>query len=291
MTGTYVFLRTNYLVCVALMTPYVLLLFHLLYALDFRSVLSDRVIDTAIGSGIAFIASIFIVPSWEREQITDYMVRILEANAAYFRDVSAAFLGKPVTLTQYKLSRKHAFVALANLSDAFNRILSEPRNKRNQADKMHQFVVSNHMLTSHIATLAYYALPMPGKYSGPIYQPVIKVMLTRMENTIAFLQERSITDEGVTGKEELRILNEKMNVLMDQRKSELERGVMASDTRKQLSGFKPIVDQFNFIAKVTADIEKLSQSLRTPTPQPPEGGVKASLSPKAFLKEKTGLPI
>jgi uncharacterized membrane protein (TIGR01666 family) len=289
MTGTYVFLRTNYLICVALLTPYVLLLFHLLYALDFRSVLSERVMDTAIGSAIAFIASIFIVPSWEHEQITDYMIGILEANAAYFRDVSAAFLGRPVTITQYKLSRKESFVALANLSAAFNRILSEPRSKGKQADKMHQFVVSNHMLTSHIATLAYYALSMPEKYVDPVYQPVINVLLMRLENTIAFLRERSVTDEGSTGKEELRILNEKMNALMDQRKAELERGIMASDIRRQLSGFKPVVDQFNFIAKVTADIEKLSRSLRTP--QPPEGGVKELTSSHSFLKEKTRRPI
>jgi hypothetical protein len=52
-----------------------------------------------------------------------------------------------------------------------------------------------------------------------------------------------------------------MNALMDQRKAELSQGIIESDTRRQLSGFKPIVDQFNFIAKVTADIEKLSQTL------------------------------
>jgi hypothetical protein len=103
---------------------------------------------------------------------------------------------------------------------------------------------------------------MPEKYADPVYQPVINVMLTRLENTIAFLREKSGTDEGSTGKEELRILNEKMNALMDRRKAELDRGIMASEIRRQLSGFKPVVDQFNFIAKVTADIEKLSQSLR-----------------------------
>jgi len=274
MIGTYVFLRTNYLVCVTLMTPYILLLFHLLYPLDFRSVLSDRVIDTAIGSAISFIASIFIVPSWEHEQITDYMIRILEANTAYFRDVSGAFLGRPATVTQYKLSRKHAFVALANLSDAFNRILSEPGNKLKQADRMHQFVVSNHMLTSHIATLSYYASPLPEKDADPAYQPVIRAMIARMENTIAFLQEKSRPGALVTGKEDLRILNEKMNTLMDQRKAELSQGIIESNTRRQLSGFKPIVDQFNFIAKVTADIAKLSQFLRPGalTPQSTEGG-------------------
>jgi hypothetical protein len=34
-----------------------------------------------------------------------------------------------------------------------------------------------------------------------------------------------------------------------------------SDTRSRLSELKPIVDQFNFIDKVSADIEKLSREL------------------------------
>jgi len=48
------------------MTPYVLLLFHLLYPYDFRTILSERVIDTVIGSAIAFVANIFLLPSRER---------------------------------------------------------------------------------------------------------------------------------------------------------------------------------------------------------------------------------
>ena len=91
------------------------------------------------------------------------------------------------------------------------------------------------------------------------------------------------TDEA-TGKEELRILNEKMNVLMDRRKAELGQGILDSDTRRQLSGFKPIVDQFNFIAKVTSDIEKLSQVL---VPEKLDGPVAAS--PAGPLEAKKAL--
>ncbi len=43
---------------------------------------------------------------------------------------------------------------------------------------------------------------------------------------------------------------------MQQRKAELDQGITESDTRKQLSKLKPIVDQFNFIDKVAADLGK-----------------------------------
>lgn len=277
MIGTYVFIRTNYLLCVTLMTPYVLLLFHLLYPADFRGILSDRVIDTVIGSAIAFLANIFIVPSWEREQIGDYMVGIIEANAAYFRDVAGAFLGEPASVLQYKLSRKNAFVALANLTDAFGRILSEPKRGRDQSGRMHQFVVSNHMLTSHIATLAYYEGPEAVAGQGAespamqadtsAYRPVVGEIEARLENTIVWLKGEVAVGQDITtatpapAKEGLRMLNDRMSSLVERRKAELEQGTTESATRKQLSGFKPIVDQFNFIDKVSVNIEKLSKEL------------------------------
>ena len=280
MIGTYAFIRINYLVCVALMTPYVLLLFHLLYPVDFRTVISDRVIDTAIGSAIAFLANIFIVPSWEHEQIVSYMAKIIEDNLRYFRDVSGAFLGKPVSVTQYKLSRKHAFVSLANLSDAFSRMLSEPRSKQRDAGSMHQFVVSNHMLTSHIATLAYYAQQLPAtKLAAPEYIPAVKVIGVRLENALKGLLHLPRTDVAAAGqgglspvaasREELKRLNQKVNTLMETRKEELNNAVTDSHTRRELSALKPIVDQFNFIDKVASDIEKLSAGVSYLNPAAP----------------------
>ncbi|HXB91087.1 MAG TPA: FUSC family membrane protein [Puia sp.] len=277
MMGTYVFLRTNYLVAVALTTPYVLLLFHLLYPTNFRTVITDRVIDTVIGSALAFLANIFIIPSWEHERITDYMVKVIRANADYFTDVAGVFTTRPGTLQRYKLSRKNAFVALANLSDAFDRMLSEPRSKRRPVGPMHQFVVSNHMLTSHIATLAYYLVPATGAagapnamaYADPAYQPLVEAISRRLENSVDIL-ENGFTNapEGAPAstapsQKGLRILNEKVNALMDQRKAELATSVTAyTPARKQLSELKPVADQFNFIAKISADIERLSRSIR-----------------------------
>jgi uncharacterized membrane protein YccC len=344
MMGTYVFIRTNYLVAVTMMTPYVLLLFHLLYPTDFHTILTDRVIDTLIGSALAFLANLLIIPSWEHERITDYMTRTIETNTAYFRDVAGIFLGRPA-VPEYKLSRQNAFVALANLSDAFGRMLSEPRRQQRQAEPLYQFVVSNHMLTTHIATLSYYLIPpagspasapanngpastsapasakgpasasaqgtavLPGagvKYADPAYQPVVDAIICRLENAMAILQDKagpaaapgsdrltgspgpaelpalgsapghdnSCIPVGVpgpsTGKEYLRILNDRVSALMEQRKSELEASATAyTPTRKQLAEFKPIADQFNFIDKVSADIEKLSRTIRPTTLLPP----------------------
>jgi uncharacterized membrane protein YccC len=238
MCCTYVFIRTNYLVSVTVMTPYVLLLFYLLYPTDFRSVISDRVIDTLIGSGLAFLASIAVIPNWEHERMTDFMTAALQTNIDYFRDVAVAFLGRPATVRQYKLSRKHAFVALANLSDAFGRMLSEPQRQQKKITEMHQFVVSSHMLTSYIATLAYYMDPLAMKYANPALQPIVDDITLRLESSVDILEER--TREGTASKP---------------RSTETIRdsGLAAE--------LQPVADQFGFIAKAASDICKLSTAL------------------------------
>jgi uncharacterized membrane protein YccC len=242
MIGTYVFMRTNYLICVTLMTPYVLLLFHLLYPVNFKAIASDRVIDTLIGSGIAFLASIFIIPTWEHQRIIDNMVAALKTNIAYFRDVAGAFAGRSATGQQYKLSRRHAFVALANLSDAFGRMLQEPRRQQKKMEEMHQFVVANQMLTSYIATLAYYEKPLAFKYADPSYQPVVDTIARRLDEAAVILQNggRAVGSGGLaaaSGK-----------LLLPVRKNEPEM-------------VKPIEDQFSFIGKVAGDILRLSPVL------------------------------
>ena len=244
MCGTYFFIRTNYLVSVTIMTPYVLLLFYLLYPTGFHSVISDRVIDTLIGSGLAFLASITIIPNWEHEKAIDFMTAALRTNIDYFRDVAVAFLGKPASVQQYKLSRKHAFVALANLSDAFGRMLSEPQRQQKKITEMHQFVVSSHMLTSYIATLAYYMDPLAVKYADPALQPVVDDITLRLESSVDILENRQPSRAEAAATPQPGLI-----------------GTGAIRGNWLAAELQPVADQFGFIAKVTSDIGRLSTAL------------------------------
>ncbi len=151
MIGTYSFLRLNYVVSVILMTPYVLILFKFL---GVGQVVEERIIDTVIGSTIAFIASYLIFPSWEFELIQENLVDVLHANTRYLAKIAESILGKDVTPTEYKLTRKDVYVKSANLSAAFERMTSEPKSKQRKVKDVHKFVVLNHILSSYIATIA-----------------------------------------------------------------------------------------------------------------------------------------
>ena len=257
------------------MTPYVLLLFHLVAPQGFRNIVTDRLIDTGIGSAIAFLANFFIMPVWEKEQMLDFMLSILKDNKAYFKVIAASFAENQADLTDYKLSRKNALVSLANLSDAFNRMLTEPKSKQKNIRDLHQFVVLNHMLTSYIATLSYYGKKAVVKYSDLDCLSVIEWIEQRLDNCMAILQQQPVSNRTDINKDGLRNLLDRVNILVEQRKSELRENRTETETRKKLSEWKPVVDQFSFITRVTEELEKLCSILAPMSPQ----SVQKSLTP------------
>jgi uncharacterized membrane protein (TIGR01666 family) len=151
MIGTYSFTRLNYIVSVLFMTPYILILFNFL---NVGNIVNERIIDTVIGSTIAFIASYLIFPSWEFEQIQENLRDVIFANVNYLAKIAESISGKTIGTTEYKLARKDVFVKSANLSAAFERMTSEPKSKQRKIKEVHKFVVLNHILSSYIATIA-----------------------------------------------------------------------------------------------------------------------------------------
>jgi len=153
MIGTYSFQRLSYVVSVIFMTPFVLILFKFL-DVGGTGLVQERVLDTLIGSGLAFTASYLLFPSWEAEQLKDYLRDVLLANSKYLQKLTEGLAGKTVLVPDYRLVRKEVYVSAANLSAAFQRMISEPKSKQKNRKEIHKFIVLNHMLSAYIATIA-----------------------------------------------------------------------------------------------------------------------------------------
>jgi uncharacterized membrane protein (TIGR01666 family) len=265
MIGTYSFMRKKYLVSVTLMTLYLLLMFHLLDPKDFRAIMIDRVIDTAIGSVIAIVFGYLIAPVWEHERINEYMSDALKDILNYYKLITSTFTGKTFEKQEAVVMRKNSWVSLANLSDTFNKMLSEPKRKQKNAKELHQFVVANHMLASHIATLSYYADSVQQEYITEDYHPLITATTLALQRSLDMLDEEKkkqnkdliiTTDPG-----QIRLLSQRINQLVTKRQEEVKAGQMETSTRKTLSEFKSITDQFYFIYKIAVDVEKVTKQL------------------------------
>jgi uncharacterized membrane protein YccC len=152
MVGTYSSQRINYTVSVLFMTPYILILFSFLGENNLN-IAKERMLDTLIGSIIAFFSSYVVLPNWEYFQFKNFMREVLIANYHYLHNVAEALSGKKSDVLSYKLARKDVYVSSANLGSAFQRMLTEPKSKQQNIKEYHKFVVLNHMLSSYIATL------------------------------------------------------------------------------------------------------------------------------------------
>jgi uncharacterized membrane protein (TIGR01666 family) len=191
MMGAYSFQRLNYVTSVILMTPYVLILFKFL-GVGHLNIAQERIVDTIIGSVIAFIASYVLFPSWESDLITDNLRDVVYANTHYLKQIAESMNGTSINPTEYRLSRKEVYVTSANLSAAFERMTSEPKSKQKKSKEVHKFVVLNHILSSFLATVA--ATALSGKVGSKPHPDHLK--LTR--KSIAVLNETSKKLNGKT---------------------------------------------------------------------------------------------
>lgn len=182
MIGAYSFLRSRYLPMVVFTTAYVVLLFKFM-GFPFATVVQERVLDTLIGSAIAFSVSYFLFPSWVAHQLKNYMQGVLKANADYLQKLLEGLLQHRISLTDYKLARKEVYIHSANLSAAIQRMLSEPRDKQKHNKELEHFSILNHLLFSNVATLVSTVLHQPGQvYSEEAVEEARKALALLTES-------------------------------------------------------------------------------------------------------------
>ena len=233
MLVTYTFIRVNYIVTVIFMTPYIIILFSLL-GIGSINVAEERLLDTGIASVLAFMGSYFLFPHWESVQLESYMTNVLKANQDYLQQLLSLFSGNKPTVIDYKLARKQVYISSANLSAAFQRMLSEPKSKQRSSQHIYEFVLLNHLLSSNIASLTASMITKDAITSG-------KEVLLPVKKSITIL------------KESLQQLNH-------------EYAEPETPTLKRLTGIenkadKQLMEQLNFIYKVAWDIGKITTEI------------------------------
>lgn len=152
MVATYSLIRVNYIVSVMFMTPYILIMFSFL-DMNTLTILRERIVDTLIGSGLAFLSSYVILPNWESTQLHPIMRKLLIANYRYIAQALKIIAGQSLSVTDYKLARKEVYITTANMASAFQRMITEPKSKQKGAKELNKFVVFNHILSSYSVPL------------------------------------------------------------------------------------------------------------------------------------------
>lgn len=217
----FTFLKSKYFWAVCFITIYVFLSFNFLKPGNINTIFKDRIFDNLVGGAVVFLVTYFILPVWEHTQNKDLMKEALKNNLAYFETVMENFQNSTaiVNVQNYKIRRKAALVALANLSDNFQRMLSDPKNQQKKLEMVQQFVTTCHLFTAYTASLGQFFNKKDAKYYPEIdsnfWEQKIKYNLEYSINILA--QKNALTQN-----EDRPALNIEVQNLLNKRKTELQ---------------------------------------------------------------------
>ncbi|MFY9139069.1 FUSC family protein [Zwartia sp.] len=153
-------LQLNYMVASVFNTNAVLLAFHFVDPTA-TTIITDRALDTLIGSVISFACSYFL-PWWEAQFMPSLARAAINANREYLRaglhyvGVRQANKNDPQNPESHRaevawrLARKNVYVALGNFAEAFYRMMLEPRSRQWHVIEFNNLMIQTHMLASQI---------------------------------------------------------------------------------------------------------------------------------------------
>lgn len=254
-------IRTNYFLAVFMLTPALLILFHLMYPGSLSEVFSMRLIDTAIGSGIAFFSNLAIKPAWEHEGMRGRMADLLKHQMAHFEVVANAFTDKEIQISELRKIRRNVLLNLSNLSDAFHRMLSEPKRYQKGMDVLHRFIVISYSFSSHMATLSYMLQHSGNGFKSVLLQPVMQNIRTHLQLAFTMLKEQKHFD--LPQKHSTAALEAFTRSVVDKRREELNRGELETSTKSELVNTKSVTDQFFYLQNLSETLFRLSRDYST----------------------------
>ncbi|REC49375.1 FUSC family protein [Chryseobacterium pennipullorum] len=267
------FLKGRYFWAVLFMTIYVFLSFNFLNPGKVNIIFKDRVVDTAIAGIIAFAVSYIVLPVWEHTQNLDLMKKSAADNLIYFQSVISKFLNGDFDIEDYKVKRKNAIISLANLSDNFQRMISDPKNQQKKLEVVHQFVATSHLITAYTASLSQYSKSKE-QYPEIDAESWSRKIEAEMQQTSTLLNGEDISE---TLKMESRLEPEDSSIedLLMKRKTEIEENDIIDrrdpDKISHLTELKNIQDILELIYDVAKEqrkvIEKYRNEKHAATPQ------------------------
>lgn len=216
----YAMIKVNYLVATLGITVFVVLAYMFLNPKGIQGMIMDRAADTMLACVIAWLTSYFVLPVWEESQIATSIENALQSNFEYFDTTAEIVLSGQYNDEHFRLARKNAFIQLGNLSDIFQRMMTEPKHKQHKVPTLHSFVSTSHILTSYIASLSYYTHTRDDHFDSNTIRKSLLQIRKEFQKALHLLQYQ---DEQYLLKD-LPILpsNPELQNLLSQRKEEIK---------------------------------------------------------------------
>ncbi|GAA0538321.1 putative membrane protein YccC [Rhizomicrobium palustre] len=108
----------------------------------------ERLGDTMIGAALSWVFS-FVLPSWEWKNVPNLVRAVVDADKSY----AALALSRRRNDQDFRLARKRAHDAAANLTMTVRRLADEPRIDKTKLAALHDLVAANYLMASDLASM------------------------------------------------------------------------------------------------------------------------------------------
>ncbi|WP_237332507.1 FUSC family protein [Zobellia amurskyensis] len=148
-------LQRNYKTAATFITLSVIFIYGILRP-DIMTVIQFRILDTVIGAGLSFLATLVLWPAWGFLNMNNNLKNCLVANRNFLEEIAIFYSSKDKEPTALRLTRKKAFHETSNLSTAFQQMVQEPKSKQKKINEVYELVTLSHAFLSSLASLSSY---------------------------------------------------------------------------------------------------------------------------------------
>jgi len=196
----------------------------------------------------------------EMEEYSKLIVKSLRANLGYTNELIKRAEHPEIT-TEYKVARKKAFLALANLNAGLQRMLQEPKSQQKNYTQRNEIQVLQQDFLSCVATLSTQLSEHPSPIIKDLFVRAIQEIQHKLQHCVALLDGKL--------DEEIRPFDPK--VFQEIRQATLELFAQQDKTPttdNPLATIRPqemlfYTEQLNYLRELTENIEKLIKAIVT----------------------------
>jgi YccS/YhfK family integral membrane protein len=187
---------TRYLLATAAMTLLVLMCFNQVG--DSGLLIVPRLVDTAIGSAIAGLAVLLVLPHWQARRINELAATAMRSHAGYLRKIVEQYRTGPRDHLDYRLARRNDHNADAALSTAVSDMFREPGYVRTRAGVALRFLIRSHTLLSYLSALGAHRAALPDSAYMAVLREAAEGAAAALDALAGGLENGSVADDATT---------------------------------------------------------------------------------------------
>ncbi|SDR72359.1 Uncharacterized membrane protein YccC [Polaribacter sp. KT25b] len=250
--------KQNYRNAAAFITLYVISMYALIHP-NILMVIEFRVFDTLTGSLLAFVGNYFFWPVWEAKSIKEFFTNSIEGFLEFLKEINILYHEKGEVSTAYLLVRKEAFVKVANLNAAYQRLVQEPKSKQENIATIYELITICNTYLSSLSSLGMYIRTNETGKVPKEFEVFVKHILFNLEKAIDKLNNKESTIS--LDSKELEIANKNyedyFQDLSIQRDKEIEKGLpISKEMRMKLHETQLVSEQIRWLFNLSESLVK-----------------------------------